>query len=444
MRKLVRGLLVVMMVVVASFTLIGAGGEAAAKETILIWSWGVADPIEQGLIQKTWPIIEKEFDVKIEHEQFPGLSSVEFLTKVINAIRFGSGPDVIEAADTMLPELAYKGFLEEIPAWLDENLQEALLPAYQHMNYLWNPDGKKVPIIAALTRDSGGQVVFWNTEMYKEAGLDRAPLTWDEVFEFGKKLTKYDESGNITRSGFFFRTGGHVGGIADKFAPYYFSAGGEGFVKRDADGNLKANINNPIAHKTAQFYLDALYTHKIDQMGIPGDVGGWMKGQTATVGARRAWVPLNVQTNAPEMYPKLAAAPIPVPEEGMKSITTSHYYGLTINTKISDKKKELIWKIMQRLNEPDLIKLRTNDINSYLVYKATVDQPPFDSPLWKDYIEACANIRTRVESPKDEIIMVHVGEALNLILSQELSIEEGLAMAEEKINKELEGITFQE
>jgi hypothetical protein len=40
--------------------------------------------------------------------------------------------------------------------------------------------------------------------------------------------------------------------------------------------------------------------------------------------------------------------------------------------------------------------------------------------------------------------MLHVGEALALILAQELSIEEGLAMAEEKINKELEGITFQE
>jgi hypothetical protein len=41
MRKLVRGLQVVMMVVVVSFMLIGAGGEpASAKETIIIWTRG--------------------------------------------------------------------------------------------------------------------------------------------------------------------------------------------------------------------------------------------------------------------------------------------------------------------------------------------------------------------------------------------------------------------
>ena len=46
-------------------------------------------------------------------------------------------------------------------------------------------------------------VLYWNKELFKEAGLDpdKAPATWAEELAFAEKLTKRDASGNTTQWG---------------------------------------------------------------------------------------------------------------------------------------------------------------------------------------------------------------------------------------------------
>jgi sn-glycerol 3-phosphate transport system substrate-binding protein len=46
-------------------------------------------------------------------------------------------------------------------------------------------------------------VLYWNKEMFKEAGLDpnRPPATWQEQLEYAQKLTKRDASGQVTQWG---------------------------------------------------------------------------------------------------------------------------------------------------------------------------------------------------------------------------------------------------
>ena len=45
------------------------------------------------------------------------------------------------------------------------------------------------------------RILWYRTDLFKEAGLDRPPQTLDEIYEYAKKLTKHDGSGNITMSG---------------------------------------------------------------------------------------------------------------------------------------------------------------------------------------------------------------------------------------------------
>ena len=54
-------------------------------------------------------------------------------------------------------------------------------------------------------------VMYWNKDAFKEAGLDpeKAPATWDEMVEMGKKLVKKDASGNTTRWGVEIPTTGY-------------------------------------------------------------------------------------------------------------------------------------------------------------------------------------------------------------------------------------------
>lgn len=425
------------------FVLMLFSGASAAVKEITIWTWGAPDAVIVGLIENSWPLIEKEFGVKIKHELFPGISETEFVTKVVNAVRFGTGPDVIEANDITLSTLASEGFLEPVPPSLVKSLQEKLLPSYKNAPYLWDEDGYKKPFMGAIVRDAGGQIVWWNEEMYKEVGLDRSPRTWDEVFEFGKKLTKYAADGSIDISGFFFRTAGHGGGIGDKFTPYFLSAGGGSLLKIE-DEEVKANFNTSVGIATAQFYLDGLYKHKIDAIGIPGDVGGWEKGQTATVSARRFWVPLDVKRNAPDMYSKLRAGPIPVAREGLKSITTSHIYGLAVNPTIGSDKKEFIWKLCDRLNQFDMVKRRTIDTLNWLPYREAVTKAPFTEELWQEALKCSENTLPRLEAPKFSVVQAILGDQLNLIFNKEKSIEAGLSTAAEEISELYEDVILKE
>ena len=44
-------------------------------------------------------------------------------------------------------------------------------------------------------------VLYYNKEAFAEAGLDKAPETWEEMKDYAAKLTKKDDSGNVTQWG---------------------------------------------------------------------------------------------------------------------------------------------------------------------------------------------------------------------------------------------------
>jgi len=73
------------------FVLMLFSGASAAVKEITIWTWGSPDAVILGLIENSWPLMEKEFGVKIKHELFPGISETEFVTKVVNAVASGPG-----------------------------------------------------------------------------------------------------------------------------------------------------------------------------------------------------------------------------------------------------------------------------------------------------------------------------------------------------------------
>jgi multiple sugar transport system substrate-binding protein len=73
--------------------------------------------------------------------------------------------------------------------------------------------------------------LIYNKKLFEEAGIERAPETWDELVEFGKLLTKKDSRGIITQYGFAFPML-EESSVSDIVHPYFallYSAGGEPF-----------------------------------------------------------------------------------------------------------------------------------------------------------------------------------------------------------------------
>src|SRR5690606_33594849 len=109
-------------------------------------------------------------------------------------------------------------------------------------------------------------VLYWNKEAFQEAGLDpeRAPQNWDELVEFGKKLTKTDANGNVTQWGVKIPSSGF---------PYWLFQG----LSTPTDPILmneaatETYLDRPGSIEALQYWVDLSAKHKV----MPGGVIEW-------------------------------------------------------------------------------------------------------------------------------------------------------------------------
>jgi multiple sugar transport system substrate-binding protein len=133
--------------------------------------------------------------IKVEQVTFPYES---FNQKVAASIPAGEGPDVITLFYGWLPMYVKAGYLQELPK-TDFN------KAYFDKTYY--------PFVAESV-DFGGKyysaptavrtlALIWNKKLFREAGLDPnvPPKTLDELATFARKLSKYDNQGNLVQAG---------------------------------------------------------------------------------------------------------------------------------------------------------------------------------------------------------------------------------------------------
>jgi len=105
------------------------------------------------------------------------------------------------------------------------------------------------------------RLLWYNKELFEEAGLPGPPETWEEYVEYGKKLTK--EDGSQYGIGVEFQKYIYV---LDMFHAYIRSLGGNFF-----DENWNSTINTPEGKKALQFMYDLVNTLKV----VPPDVVNW-------------------------------------------------------------------------------------------------------------------------------------------------------------------------
>ena len=106
-------------------------------------------------------------------------------------------------------------------------------------------------------------VLYWNKELFKEAGLDpdKAPADWAEQAAFAEKLTKRDASGNTTQWGIQIPSSGF---------PYWLFQGlstQAGAILSNQDGNQTA-YDAPGAIEALQYWIELAGTKKVHPAGI--------------------------------------------------------------------------------------------------------------------------------------------------------------------------------
>lgn len=110
-----------------------------------------------------------------------GSSSDEYKA-LDNAIQAGSGvPDLVQFEYFAVPYFAIPGKLADLSALgADEIEDEFVAGAWNNVKL----DGS----VYAIPSDYGPVVMFYNQEVFAQAGVENPPATWDEFYEAAKKI----------------------------------------------------------------------------------------------------------------------------------------------------------------------------------------------------------------------------------------------------------------
>ena len=220
----------------ASSTAPGSGdtSSAAGGEPVTLTYWmhssAAVDVLMDELV-KEFNEANPDIIVKTEYIPFD-----DYMSKLIPALSTDTGPDVFKIQQGMVAQLAAAG---SIPP-LDESVLPGSMIENEYIESTVNGmmyDGKYY----GMPTDNQSIIMYWNKDLVAAEGLDaeKGPQTWDEFFEWARKLTK-SENGVMTQSG--WGTNGYwpeVQSYAEQFGSFYDEASGQ-FVFADDDDTMAA------------------------------------------------------------------------------------------------------------------------------------------------------------------------------------------------------------
>jgi multiple sugar transport system substrate-binding protein len=165
------------------------GGQAEGTVTL----WHFFSGREADAIAEVVEDFEKEFpDITVE------VRPEQDDEKMRQAIAAGKGPDVgISYSTAIVGSFCSTGAFQDLGPWMErDGVSEDIFP--QLVRNYTEFDGTRcaMPMLA----DAYG--LYYNKDLFKEAGLDAPPKTAEELTEMAKKLTKRKPDGTIEVAGF--------------------------------------------------------------------------------------------------------------------------------------------------------------------------------------------------------------------------------------------------
>lgn len=211
--------------------------------------------------------------------------------------------DVIELETTTATRYTENDLLQHPPADIVSYVQNpANFDKFFVDNASYNGQVYGVPLFR------GQSALFYNTHMFKAAGLTAPPTTMDDYTKYAAKLAQRDAKGNLKVSGWSLRLSGGGSGIAEKFWINLFQFGGN-IVVQQPDGKWKMTLATPEGHKALAQYLQVVYGDKSDTVEAPADTDAFERGQTAMF-IRESNVIGDIAQKAPSLH--YATAPLPM------------------------------------------------------------------------------------------------------------------------------------
>ncbi|MFF4534872.1 ABC transporter substrate-binding protein [Streptomyces aureus] len=273
------------------------GGSNASPKTLTYWAsnQGASIEIDKKTLAPELAKFEKQTGIKVKLEVVPWS---DLLNRILTATTSGQGPDVLNIGNTWSASLQATGAL--LP-WDAKNFDK-IGGKDRFVDSALGSTGAEGKDPAAVPLYSMAYALYYNKQMFADAGIKNPPATWDELVADGKKISKGGKWGLGAEGSNASENIHHAFVFAKQHGADFFTADG------------KADFTNDGVVAAVKQYVDLMAKDKIIAPGNAEyaqnqSVSDFAKGKNAMLLWQSAAANLKSQGMADDAY---GIAPVPV------------------------------------------------------------------------------------------------------------------------------------
>ncbi len=307
-----------------------------------------------------------------------GFNMRDFEQKLSATIPTDTVADIVIIAGYTMRRFIEAGFIPSNPPDIDAMLKGGSYTQFAINNNTYGDHTFGIPLFR------GREVMFWNKKMFAEEGFTRAPKNWDEVIDYSKKLARYDEQGNLTRSGISLRLSGAGSGVGEKWWFWLYPAGGT-ILEKYPDGKYRAGYDNEAGRNALKLYIDLVYKYHVDDFNVKHDAEAFALELTAMF-IRESWVVGYMQQYAPQV--EYDTAPLP---SDKRAGNIEHLNNLHVTR--TSKNPEIAWDFIKFMLQPEYQKYLLETVG-WLPARDDIDYSAIYEkiPQYRAYFEVPENV----------------------------------------------------
>jgi multiple sugar transport system substrate-binding protein len=252
---------------------------------------------------------------------------------------------------------------------------------------------------------TGGTAIYYNTDMYTEAGIAGPPTSMDELIANAAKLAKV-ENGTLTRSGWSLRLSGQGSGVAEKFWILLLQYG-KTLIRETPEGSGKwvAEYNGPEGVKLFQMYVDMLRDNVVS-LNIDSDAKAFETKVTAQF-LRESWVIPEIATTAPDLVGHYSTIAPPVGD----ILTVESMF-----VPVASPNADCAWEFIRFMREQDQ-QINLLKVSGWLPARKDLDMAAFlaENPTYEGFLKRPDGFQLTVTPPIAEFDEIETKLATHLV-----------------------------
>lgn len=353
-------------------------GASAADVTVSYADWQLAQDIWGRSLREAFAEFEQQNPgVKVTTEP---VALAQRDVKFATAIRAGAGPDVFALDMNPVKQYIAEGWVKDLTPFIEKAGGAKYLDDFYKLSIDPLTEGGK---IYGLPKNLVAMVLVYNEVMFKDAGIDKVPETWDDFRIAMKKLTKATKPGGpVDQWGWTIVAA--PAGFDLRFSAILRGFGGDFLTP---DGKHSA-LDSPAAKEAFNYVIEMI---QVDKTMPPGVAQVDANGARRLLANKQIAVKIGTTWSLPEVSGMNAAldgwhvlkmAHIPQKIVDATSVRSTLYEkALCINPNC--KNPEAAWKLIKFMTDPKQMQ-RWFDDNLMLSARKSVNEtykPIADSPF---------------------------------------------------------------